>query len=323
MNLRRALIAILTAIAWTALPAAGQIPKVGYIATASPESTKHLLDAFRAGMRERGYVEGQNVVMEYRWADGTSLRLEDLAAELVRTKVDVILAWGTPASAAAKKATSTIPIVMTAVGDPVGASLVANLARPGGNVTGLTNSDVGLAAKRLELLKTIVPGLSSVGVLKNPSNPSSALQYQETQAAAKLLGIGLHAMDVRSPQDFEAVFAAAAKARVSAMIGLGDPMFVSHRDQIAGLALKSRLASAFPRAEIAQAGALMAYGPSNVDQFRQAAGYVQKILQGAKPGDLPIEQPARMELVINLRTAKGLGLTLPASLLVRADVVID
>jgi len=323
MNLRRALMVVLTAIAWTALSAAAQVPKVGYIATASPASTKHLLDAFRAGLRERGYVEGQNVLIEYRWAEATSRRLDDLAAELVRAKVDVILAWGTPASAAAKKATSRIPIVMTAVGDPVGAGLVSNLARPGGNVTGLTNSDVGLAAKRLELLKTILPTLSSVGVLKNPGNQSSVLQYQETQAAARLLGISLHAMDVRAPQDFEAAFATAARAGVSAMLGLGEPMFISHRDQVAGLALKARLASAFPRAEIAEAGALMAYGPNNVDQFRQAASYVQKILQGAKPGDLPIEQPTKLELVINLRTAKSLGLTLPTSLLMRADVIID
>ena len=300
-----------------------RIPRIGYLATPDPATTPYFLDAFRAGLREHGYVEGQNIVMEYRWVEGTSQRFDDLAVDLVRSKVDLIVAWGTPAVNAAKQATSTIPIVMLAVGDPVGAGLVASLARPGGNITGLTNSDVELAPKRLELLKEVLPRLSRVAVLRNPTNLSGVLQFKETQAAARSLGIELQLVDVRDPKEFESAFSAMAKARAGALSVLADPLFISQRKQIANLAMRSRLPSVFARGESAEAGGLMSYGPNQANMFRQAATYVNKILKGAKPADLPVEQATRFELVVNLKTAKALGVKIPQSILVRADKVIE
>ena len=300
-----------------------RIPRIGYLATPDPAVTPHLLDAFRAGLREHGYIEGQNIVMEYRWVEGTSQRFDDLAVDLVRSKVELILAWSTPAVIAAKQATSTIPIVMLAVGDPVGAGLVASLARPGGNITGLTNSDVELAPKRLQLLKEVLPRLSRVAVLRNPTNLSGELQFRETQAAARSLGIELQLVDVRDPKELEGAFLAMAKARAGALTVLADPMFISRPKQIANLAMRSRLPSAFARRENAEAGGLMSYGPNNADLFRQAATYVNKILKGAKPADLPVEQATRFALVVNLKTAKALGIKIPNSILVRADKVIE
>jgi len=274
-------------------------------------------------MRERGYVDGQNIVIDYRWAEGTSKQLDDVAADLVHSKVALIVAWGTPAVIAAKRATSRIPIVMASVGDPVGAGLVASLARPGGNVTGVSNMDVGLAAKRLELLREVLPKLSQMFALRNPTNPAAVLQFAETQAAARSLGIELQLVDVRDPKELESAFSAMAKARAGALTVLADPMFVTQRKQIANLAIRSRIPSVFARNENVEAGGFISFGPTLVYQFRQAAIYAVKILEGAKPADLPVEQTAKMELVINLKTAKALGLTIPQSLLLRADEVIQ
>jgi ABC-type uncharacterized transport system substrate-binding protein len=247
----------------------------------------------------------------------------DLAAELVRDKVDVIVVHSTPGTRAAKQATRTIPIVMVNVADPVGTGLVASLARPGGHITGVSNIDVGLAAKRLELLKEVLPKLSLVGVLRNPNNPSGEPQFRETQDAARSLGIDIHLFDVRDRKELESAFSMMAKARADAFTVMGDPLFLSQQKHIANLATTKRLPSVFARNENVEAGGLMSYGPTFADQFRQAATYVEKILKGAKPRDLPVEEPTRMYLVINLKTAKALGLTIPQSLLLRADEVIE
>ncbi len=268
-------------------------------------------------------MDGQNIVIDCRSPERTSQPLHGLAVDLVSSKVDLILAWGTPAVKAAKQATSTIPIVMVSVGDPVGAGLIASIARPGGNITGVTNLDVGLAAKRLELLRAVLPKLSQVMVLRNPTNPSVDLQFKETQAAARLLGIELQFVDVRDPKELEGAFSAMAKAHVGALTVLADQMITSQRKQIADLAIRSRMASVFARPEHAEAGGLISYGPTQTDQFHYAGIYVGKILNGAKPADLPVEQPTKFELLINLKTAKALGLKIPPSILQRADRVIE
>jgi putative ABC transport system substrate-binding protein len=301
---------------------AQRLCRVGYLATAPPSATQHLLEAFRAGLREHGYVEGQNLVMEFRWVEGTSHRFDELADELVHAKVDLILAWGTPAAKAAKQATSTIPLVMVGIGDPVGAGLVASIARPGGNMTGLTNIDADLAAKRLELLTKVVPQLSQVAVLMNPTNPSCWLQLRETQAAARSLGIELQVVEVREPQEFDSAFAAMPQACAGALTVLADPMFISQRQPLASLALTSRLPSVFARRDNVEAGGLMSYGPTLASMFRQAATYVHKILNGAKPVDLPVEQPKHIEVVLNRTTAQALGLPISPILLFQADEVI-
>ncbi len=281
------------------------------------------MEAFTQGLRELGYVDGRNIAIENPWVEGTREGFDDLAVDLVRSKVDLIVTWGTPATKAAKQATSTIPVIMVGVGDPVGAGLVASLARPGGNITGVTNLDVGLAAKRLELLKEVLPKLTRVVVLRNPTNPSGVLQFAETQAAARSLGMALQLVDARSPKEIEGAFAAMAKTRAGALTVLADPLFISWQKQIANLAMTGRLPSVFARRENAEAGGLMSYGPNLTDLFRQAATYVDKILKGAKPGDLPIEQPTRFYLVINSKTAKALGIKIPQSVLLRADKVIE
>ena len=281
------------------------------------------MEAFTQGLRELGYVDGRNIAIENPWVEGTREGFDDLAVDLVRSKVDLIVTWGTPATKAAKQATSTIPVIMVGVGDPVGAGLVASLARPGGNITGVTNLDVGLAAKRLELLKEVLPKLTRVVVLRNPTNPSGVLQFAETQAAARSLGMAPQLVDARSPKEIEGAFAAMAKTRAGALTVLADPLFISWQKQIANLAMTGRLPSVFARRENAEAGGLMSYGPNLTDLFRQAATYVDKILKGAKPGDLPIEQPTRFYLVINSKTAKALGIKIPQSVLLRADKVIE
>ncbi len=268
-------------------------------------------------------MDGQNIVIDCRSPERTSQSLRDLAVDLVRSKVDLILAWGTPAVKAAKRATSTIPIVMVSVGDPLGAGLIASLARPGGNITGVTNLDAGLAAKRLQLLKEVLPKLSQAIALRNPTNPSADLQFRETQAAARSLNIELQYVDVRDPKELESAFSAIAKPSIGALIVLADQMFTSQRVQIANLAIRNRMATVFARDEHAEAGGLISYGPTQTDQFHHAGIYVGKVLQGAKPADLPVEQPTKFELVINRKTAKALGLTIPRELLLRADRVIE
>jgi putative ABC transport system substrate-binding protein len=282
------------------------------------------LDAFRQGLRELGWVEGQNIVIDYRFAEGRFDRLPDLAAELVRLKVDIIVAATTPAAAAAKKATETIPIVMISVGDPVGLGLIASLARPGGNATGLSYS-VGLETigKGLELLKETVPKVRRVAILSNPANPFQPLAISEVNVAARSLGLQLQLLEARGPNDFDGAFAAMATERVGALLVVADSMFLLHRTRLADLAARSRLPAAYGTRENVEAGGLMSYGASVRDLYRRSAAYVDKILKGAKPGDLPVEQPTKFELVINLKAAKALGLTIPPSVLGRADEVIQ
>jgi len=303
---------------------AGKVFRIGYLGSGSSTSNPHLPGAFRQGLRELGWIEGQNIVIEYRFAEGRLDRLPDLAAEVVRLKVDIIAASPTPAALAAKNATGTIPIVFTSVPDPVGLGLVASLARPGGNVTGLTYSvGFNIFGKDLELLKEAVPKVRRVAVLSNPASPSQPLTMSEIRGAARSLGLQLLLLEARGPGDFDGAFAAMAKERVGALFVVTDPAFIPHRARLANLTAKSRLPSIFTQREDAEAGALMSYGPSLSDIYRRAATYVDKILKGAKPADLPVEQPTKFELVINLKTARAIGLALPQSLVQRADEVIQ
>jgi putative ABC transport system substrate-binding protein len=280
-------------------------------------------DAFRQGLRELGWVEGQNIAIEHRLAEGKLDRLPHLAAELVRLKVDVILATSSPPAVAAKNATRTVPIVMATSADPVGQGLVASLARPGGNVTGLSFS-VGLevVGKELELLKETVPTVRRVAVLSNPANPGHALAIKNVQSRARALGVQLVLLEARDPNEFEPAFAAMARERAGALLVVPDAVFGLHRARLQGLAAKSRLPAMYGLREHPETGGLMSYAVDLRESFRRSATYVDKILKGAKPGDLPIEQPTKFELVINLKTAKALGLAIPPSVLVRADEVI-
>jgi putative ABC transport system substrate-binding protein len=301
---------------------AGKVARIGFLETGSASTS---LDAFRQGLRELGWVEGQNIVVDYRFAEGRSDRLPDLAAELVRLKVDIIVAVGGPGVAAAKNATETISIVMIAGGaDPVGLGFVASLARPGGNVTGLSFS-VGpeISGKWLELLKEIVPKVRRVAILSNPANPSHPLVIREANVAARSLGVQLQLLEARGPDEFDGAFAAMAKERVGALLVVADSMFIFHRTRLAALAARSRLPAAYGVRVHVEAAGFMSYGPSIRDLYRHSATFVDKILKGAKPADLPVEQPTKFELVINMKTAKALGLTIPRLLLLRADEVIQ
>ena len=304
---------------------AGKVPRVAYLTpwSDSDPGRQRGLEAFRQGLRELGYVEGQNIAIESRSAEGTDDRLPALAADLVRSKVDVIVATSGAATKAAQQATRTIPIVMSLVNDPVGSGLVASLARPGGNVTGLTIMAPDLMAKRLELLKEVVPKLSRVALLQNPDNPASAAQLREAEAAARALRVQPQTLEARNPQEIEGAFAAMIRERAGALLILSDAIFFTQRRQIAELAAKGRLPSIIGTRDYPVAGGLMAYGPNFLDLERRAATFVDRILKGAKPGDLPAEQPTKFELVINLKTAKALGLTIPQSVLLRADQVIQ
>jgi putative ABC transport system substrate-binding protein len=268
-------------------------------------------------------VEGQNIAIEYRWAEGEYGRLPTLAPELVRLNVDIIVAAPTVAIQAAQQATGMIPIVMALANDPVGSGFVASLARPGGNVTGLSLFSPELSGKRLELLKETIPKLSRVAVLWNPSNPSVPPLLRETEAAAHALRLRLQLLEVRGPTEIDRAFSAIARDRAGALLVLPDPTAVDQQKRILDLAAKSRLPAMYWSRELVEAGGLMAYGANAPDMFRRAATYVDKILKGAKPADLPVEQPTRFELAINLKTAKALGLTFPPSILVRADQVIQ
>ena len=298
-----------------------KIPRIGVLISGSPSNATRRIQAFQQGLRDLGYIEGQNLIIEYRYAEGKVDRLPDLAAELVRLKVDAIFAQSTASVQAAKKATTTVPIVSVS-GDPVGLGLVASLARPGGNVTGLANFTSELAGKRLELLKEVVPRVSRVAVLWNPDAPSSTLRMRETEAAAPSLGIKLQPVDVREPNDFEHAFAALKKDRADALFPLRSPLISSQVKRIVELAAKNRVPGMYDASEFAEAGGLMSYGTMLADLDRRAASYVDKILKGTKPADLPVEQPMKFELVINLKTAKQIGVTIPQSLLYRADKVI-
>jgi len=298
-------------------------PRIGILLTGSPSTGAPYLDAFRQGLRELGHVEGRTVAMEYRWVEERSDRFTDVAADLVRGNVDLIVVWGTTAATAAKRATNTIPIVFVAAGDPIGTGLAASLARPGGNVTGVTNMSADLIGKLLELLKEVVPGLTRVAALRNPGNPVSAPLLEWVQVAARALGVQLQVVEVQHPKEFESGFAAMTRERAGSLIVLADPMFLSERTRIVDLAEKNRMPAVFNVRQYVEAGGLMAYGPSLVDLFRTAATYADKILKGAKPADLPIQQPTKFELVVNLKTAQALGITLPPSILIRAEEVIE
>jgi ABC-type uncharacterized transport system substrate-binding protein len=304
---------------------AGKVPRIGFLGVTSPSDRPHHVDAFRQRLRELGWVEGQNIVIDYRYAEGRVDRLPDLAAELVRLKVDLIVASaGTQAATAAKNATETIPIVMIYVRDPVGNGLIASLARPGGNVTGVSGSaGLELFAKQLELLKETVPKIRRVAILSNPDNAYHQLAIREVNVAARSLGVQLQLLEARGPNEFDGAFAAMAKERVGALLVLSDAIFGSHRTRLADLAARSRLPAAFGVRDDVEAGGLMSYGPSILDSYRQAATYVDRILRGAKPAELPVERPTKFELVINMKTAKALGLTIPQSVLLRADEVIQ
>jgi putative ABC transport system substrate-binding protein len=296
-----------------------KVPRIGILSPLS-SSADDLLDAFRQGLRELGYVEGRNIVIEYRSAEGRNDRLPELAAELVRLKVDVLVTTGPAAVGAGKQATSTIPIVMGAVGDAVDFGFVASLARPGGNITGMSWLGPELNAKRLELLKEVFPKVVRVAVLWDPATPKTYVRA--TEVAARSLGINLRVLEVAKSNEFDHAFATLTGDGAGALEVMPSTMFASQMRQLVDLAAKSRLPAIFPDERYAQAGGLLSYGPSFPEMYRRAATYVDKILKGAKPGDLPVEQPMRFEFIINLKAAKQIGLTIPPNVLVRADKVI-
>ena len=320
-----ALVLVFLVVPVAAAQPAGKVYRIGYLGTSPPNTPENarILEAFRQGLRERGWVEGHNTIIEWRYSEGRAERFPDLAAELVRLKVDLIVTVAAPAARAAKQATTSIPIVAIAVSDPVGQGLVASLARPGGNVTGLATLFPELAAKRLELLKEALPGVSRVAVLWNAANPGNVIIWEGVKVAARTLGVTLQSREVRGPDDFKGAFATMTRERPDALMTLDDPLFFRYRTSIVDFAAKKRLPAMYPFREYVEAGGLIAYSVNLSELFRRAAEYVDKILKGAKPGDLPIEQPTRFELVINAKTAKALGLTIPSSLLLRADHVIE
>jgi putative ABC transport system substrate-binding protein len=300
-----------------------KVPRIGFLATNAPAEYPDLFEAFRQGLRDLGYVEGQNITIEYRWAEGRVERFSDFAVELVGLKVDVIVATSSPLALAAKNATRTIAIVFATAADPVGSGLVAGIACPGGNVTGFSLLAPETVARQMQLLKEAVPTASRVAVLSNPANSYTALLVKETEAAARSLGVRVQSVGLREAAALDSAFSAITKERPGALFVLFDPVLLGHRRRIAEFASRNRLPAMYPHREYVQAGGLIAYGADLRDNFRRAATYVDKILKGAKPADLPIEQPTKFELVINLKTAKALGRTIPPSLLQRADQLIE
>ena len=299
-----------------------KVPRIGFLGGSPPSAVLARVDTFRQGLRELGYVEGKNIVIEYRYAEGKLDRLPALVAELLRLKVDVIVTGGPQVTRSAKEATVTIPIVMGFDDDPVGSGFVASLARPGGNITGLSTLAPEISGKQLELLKEIVPKLSRVGVLGTSTRPGYAQVIKEMELAAGAFGVKLQYLDVRAAKDIEIAFRAASKGHADVLLVLQSAVLLSQRTQLAALALKNRLPAAYLASEYVEAGGLMTYAVSINDLFRRAATYADKILKGAKPGDLPVEQPKKFELVINLKAAKQIGLTIPPNVLARADRVI-
>jgi putative ABC transport system substrate-binding protein len=295
--------------------------RIGFI-MADASGSDPRVDAFRQGLRELGYVEGKNIGVEYRFAEGKEDRLLKLVAELVSLNVEIIVTDGTAVTRAVKNATKTIPVVMASDGDPVGNLFVASLARPGGNITGLTNLLAGLSGKRLEILKDAIPGMSRFGIIWNPENPSSITGFKETQVTAQSLGVQLQSLEVRGPNDFESAFQAAKKGQAGALTVVSDSVMFAYRTRLLELAAKQRLPTMHTQSLWVQDGGMISYGTYFPDLYRRAATYVDKILKGAKPADLPVEQPRKFELVINLKTAKQIGLTVPPNVLARADKVI-
>jgi putative tryptophan/tyrosine transport system substrate-binding protein len=301
---------------------AGKQPTIGFLGANTASTQRTATDAFVQRLRELGWIENRTVAIEYRWGEGRDERFAEIAAEFVRLKVDVIFTYATPSSIAAKKATAVIPIVFAAAGDPVGTGLVASLARPGGNITGLSIQQTDLASKRLEMLRDVVPGLRTVAILANITSPNSVLEMAEAQAAAGTVGLAVVTSEVRGVEEIAPAFDA-LKGRADALYVCGSPLMTSHRSQINTLALGVRLPTMHGFRELAEAGGLMSYGPNFPSLFRRAAEYVDKILRGAKPSDLPVEQPTQFDLVLNLTTARALGLEVPPTLLARADEVIE
>jgi putative ABC transport system substrate-binding protein len=315
-----------TVLLTTTLPAYAQqptqVPRIGFLNAASASAILARYEAFRQGLRELGYVEGKNIVIDYRYVEGKLDRLRELAAELVRLKVDVIVTAGPSATRSAKEATVTIPIVMAFDYDPVGSGAITNLARPGGNITGLSALYPEMSGKRLELLKEIVPKLSRVAILGSSTQPGNAQALKEMELAAGALGVQLQYLEIRAPKDIETAFRAATKGRADAVLVLTSPVLVSQRTQLADLAVRSRVPATYQASEYVEAGGLMSYGVNVADLHRRAATFVDKILKGAKPADLPVEQPKKFEFIINLKAAQQIGLTIPPTVLARADKVI-
>lgn len=297
--------------------------RIGYLSALSPHDAQEGVDAFRAKLRDLGRIEGQNLVIEYRYAAGKHERLPELAADLVRLKVDAIFAFTTPGARAAKNATNTIPIVFGVVSDPLAAGLVASLTRPRGNVTGVTPNNPELSAKRVGLVKEVVPAATRMAVLANPDFPATPTMVAETKRGAQALGVDLQVLEVRAPAEFARTFDAATRTKVQAMIVLADPMFVAQRERIVDLAMSNRIPAIFHLRQFVEVGGLMSYGAEFAEMFQQCAVLVDKVLKGAKPADLPVELPWRYALAINLKTAKSLELTIPQSMLFRADRIIE
>jgi putative ABC transport system substrate-binding protein len=324
---RREVITLLGGVAAAWPPAAraqqaGRLPTIGLLGTTTPAALGQLYEALLQRLRSLGWVEGRSIAIERRWAEGQSDRFPAIAAKFVRLKVDVIVTASTPAVIAAKQATSVIPIVFAAAGDPVGSGLVASLARPGGNVTGLSQQQTDTAGKRLELLREAVPGLRRLAILVNPTNPAAALERDEAEAAARTLGLQSSTFEFQRAEDLAPAFDA-LKGKADALYFCLDPILIANRVRVGTLATAARLPTMHDIREFVEAGGLMSYGSNFPDLYRRAAELVDKILRGTKPGDIPVEQPTRFDLVVNLTTAKALGLTIPETFLVRADEVIE
>ncbi len=325
---RRTFISLLggAAVAWpvaTTAQQARRIPRIGFMGNSTPALEANLVGAFREGLGELGYQESRNIIIEYRWADGRYERFPALVADLLAVPVDVIVTAGTPATLAVKNATSTIPLVMIAVGDPVGTGIVPSLARPRGNITGLSSIAPDLEGKRLELLREMIPKLSQVALFLNPTNEFHAVSVRQAFAAAQALGIKLQPLEVRTSEELDGAFAAIVRTKPDALLILADRVFLHNRKRMMDFAAEHRLPSVNAYRELVEVGGLMSYGPSYEDMHKRAADYVDKILKGAKPGDLPVEQPSKFTLILNVKSAKALGLEIPPMLLARADEVIE
>jgi putative ABC transport system substrate-binding protein len=314
---------LLSAVSFTGAQQAKKVPRIGFIGASSSSTAGHYLEAFRQGLRDLGYVEGESIVIEVRWAEGSAGRFPHLIAELIGLKIDVLFVSSAPGALAAKKAGITIPVVFATVTDPVGYGLIDSLARPGGNITGSALAvGEGFSGKWVELLKETVPKVSSMAVLRNPNHPVGEVFLRETQAAGRALSVRLQYFEARDVSQLDSALSRIEKDRAGALIVTPDPLFGSQRSRIVDFVARRRLPSMFFYKEFVDAGGLMSYGPSFPDSYRRAATYVDKILKGAKPADLPVEQPIKFELVINLKTAKQIGLTIPPNVLARADKVI-
>ena len=313
---------LLTTVSLSEAQQTKKMPRLGFLGNSTPALEENLVGPFREGLRDLGYVEGKNILIEYRWAEGKYERFPTLIAELIALKVKLIVTAGTPATIALKKATTTLPLVMIAVGDPVGTGLIASFAHPGGNLTGLSSISPELDGKRLELLREVVPKISHVAVLWNPTSPLQVVAERETQAAAHAMGIKVLSLGVQAQEQFDNAFATIRRERPGALLVLADRLFLHHRVRIMDFAVQNRLPGVHAYVELVEAGGLMSYGPSYSGMHRRAAYFVDRILKGAKPADLPVEAPMKFELVINLKTAKQIGLTIPPDVLFRATKVI-